>query len=68
MMCCRWTEHDKASRAEWFEELFLALDLKLMTPTFLANSVENNLLVLASEKCKVRQRSKVKLICMKELK
>lgn len=50
----RWTDHEKDKRKESFEELFSMLDLKAMSPSFLANRVENNALVLASEKCKMQ--------------
>nr|KAG5712375.1 hypothetical protein BaRGS_023954 [Batillaria attramentaria] len=49
----RWTEHDKTVREESFEDLFTSLDLKAMSPGFLADRVENNQWVLSSEKCKM---------------
>lgn len=50
----RWTEHEREKREGSFEELFCKLDLKAMSPKFLADCVENNGFVLASERCKMQ--------------
>ncbi|XP_076464175.1 kelch-like protein 11 [Babylonia areolata] len=47
----RWTERDVQSRAKHFQEMFQALDLLLVSPCFLLDTIMEQPLVKASQEC-----------------